>query len=527
MRVLLRADGGPGIGVGHVMRCLALAQECRQRGHEVALCGAVEGNLLGQAVAEASRTGVELAPLESAPGRLAALPSPQHLAGVDVVHVDHYGLGPELRHRLRALADPAVLSVMHDGADGADGAAGADLAIDPTVGSERAARPAGVPWSLRGARWVPLRAAVQAGPGGAPRVGPRGGGEAPFDIVVVMGGADPLQCAPPALRAVVAAVRTASTRMPLPARVQVIATDDTRAELEAVAAGARGEGLEVEVSAPIPDLTGRLRAADLVVSAAGTTVWELCALGTPMALVCVVENQRAGYDEVVGQGAAVGLGAPDDLGTATTASALTDLLTSPSLRSRLAGVAGRLVDGQGAWRIVAAWEQLVAGSSRTPSVRQTPVLRVRPAATTDASLLHAWRNDPVTRNSSRSSEPVPWSAHERWFASSLVRPDRILMVAEDSDGAVGTARWDEQTAGEWEVSITVAPQRRGHGLAGAVLQAAEAHLSSRCSPSSLTAYLAVVHSQNGASRRLFEAAGYLPEQRPDGFGFARSIKLAR
>ena len=46
MRLLLRCDGGPDIGVGHVVRSLALAEEATARGHEVALLGRVEGPFL-------------------------------------------------------------------------------------------------------------------------------------------------------------------------------------------------------------------------------------------------------------------------------------------------------------------------------------------------------------------------------------------------------------------------------------------------------------------------------------------------
>ena len=39
---------------------------------------------------------------------------------------------------------------------------------------------------------------------------------------------------------------------------------------------------------------------------AGTSVWELCCIGVPTAVAWVVDNQREGYDRVVGAGAAIG-----------------------------------------------------------------------------------------------------------------------------------------------------------------------------------------------------------------------------
>jgi ribosomal protein S18 acetylase RimI-like enzyme len=102
---------------------------------------------------------------------------------------------------------------------------------------------------------------------------------------------------------------------------------------------------------------------------------------------------------------------------------------------------------------------------------------------------------------------------------------------------VGTVRWDlvrdgeaENEAGdEWEVSITVAPERRGQSLARSLLRAAELALSetTRASGADVSAYRAVVHVDNGASVRLFESSGYLPDLPPDPKGFMRFRKNAR
>ena len=164
----------------------------------------------------------------------------------------------------------------------------------------------------------------------------------------------------------------------------------------------------------------------------------------------------------------------------------------------------------------------------------------------DARLLWQWRNDPVTRAGSRSPQEVSWEDHLRWLTSSLARPDRLLLVVQDAAGPVGTVRWDreEQAEGlaegsagggqEWEVSITVAPDRRGRSLGGPLLRAAEQALSEagrsgakRSVGTDVSAYLAVVHVDNLASIRLFETSAYVPDLPPDLQGFMRFRKTAR
>lgn len=94
---------------------------------------------------------------------------------------------------------------------------------------------------------------------------------------------------------------------------------------------------------------------------------------------------------------------------------------------------------------------------------------------------------------------------------------RLIVVGEDDGGPIGTVRWDRGCTG-WEVSITVAPDRRGQGLAEPLLRAGEDALRDRIGAGVLVT--AVVHGDNAASVRLFVRAGYRegPEG-PDADGF--------
>ena len=168
-------------------------------------------------------------------------------------------------------------------------------------------------------------------------------------------------------------------------------------------------------------------------------------------------------------------------------------------------------------------------------------------------MLWHWRNDPATLAGSRSSTEVLWEDHLRWLTSSLTRTDQMVLMVEDPNGPVGTVRWDldreadrEPGPGQdWEVSITVAPQRRGQALARPLLRVAEValsdalaeHTSERTTGDSpeatlagwgnLTAFLAIVNIANESSMRLFETSAYLPDLPPDPQGFMRFRKPAR
>lgn len=503
MRLLLRCDGGPGIGVGHVVRSLALAEEALAHGHEVSVLGQLDGDLLHDLAAS---LGPRVTLLGGAGGD-----SDLVRVGMDhdVVHVDHYELEPTLLGAFEAAAAASgrrrpVLSVV---ADGHFGAQPADVLVDPTVGAELRQPLAPARWHLRGGRFVTLRQAVRQAP-------PEASASARLHVLVVMGGTDPAACAP----RVVAALAHCATAMD----VTVVSSPGTAAALAEQAAVWRDGRLYP--TPPVSDLPDLMAAADLVISAAGTSTWELCALGRPMALVAVVDNQRPGYDVLVGSGAALGLGTPTDLEDALAlADRLRPLVEDPGLRASLARRAHELVDGLGSWRLVRMLEwALEAPPPRGPR----SAVEVRPATLEDARLLLAWRNDPVTRAVSRTGTEVALEDHLGWLRSTLERPDRHLLVGLTAGVPVGTVRWDHEDHDEWEVSITVAPGMRGKGTGQALLAAGEEWLF-RHLPETPAGLLAVVREDNPASRRLFLGAGYAPDLPPDREGFERWVRSVR
>lgn len=500
MRLLLRCDAGPSTGVGHAVRCAAVAEAALLSGHEVFWSGRLDG--LGWLWSGLVREPGPVLPSADTAGGLAAL-AREHR--IDAVHVDHYLLGDDLRPALNAAG--VVLSTVEDFATGRRPG---DVVVDPNMGAEDHPRPDdGSPLLLRGPGYAPLRLTVRRARTRRALRAADAPGTGPPRVLVVMGGTDAAGL--------------------LPRVVAALAAADVPAEVDVVVPGGRPLDLPADGPAtfravpPLPDLPAAMAEADLVVSAAGTTVWELCCVGVPMALVRAADNQTEGYRTVVDAGAAAGLGGTADLvDPAAAAAVLRALLTSPGDRATLADRAATVVDGEGAGRVVDAVATAV-GTSGGREARVAAegrvlarVVRPRPARPGDAELLLAWRNDPDTRRWSRSHDAVDLATHRRWLADSLDRDDRLLLVVADARGPVGTVRWDRDGSG-WEVSITVAPERRGEGLALPMLRAGEDALRARTCAG--TAVTAVVHTRNDASARLFARAGYGEPGTPDADGF--------
>lgn len=133
-------------------------------------------------------------------------------------------------------------------------------------------------------------------------------------------------------------------------------------------------------------------------------------------------------------------------------------------------------------------------------------LSLRRATAGDAELTFTWANDPATRAASFRSAIIERSEHERWLQGSLAGERRLLFIAESAGLPLGVLRLDELSTGCAEIGITVAPERRGQGLALLVLQAG----IQRARQLGLARLVARIRPENDRSLRSFRRAGFEP-----------------
>jgi spore coat polysaccharide biosynthesis protein SpsF len=164
-----------------------------------------------------------------------------------------------------------------------------------------------------------------------------------------------------------------------------------------------------------------------------------------------------------------------------------------TLRSMVVALGARAAD--------AGWPEVVSVVGRRAP---NDGLRLRPATESDEELLLVWRNDPGTVRSSLASAVVAPEDHHRWFGDRLADAGCRVLVAESHGTAVGTVRVDV-SEGTGVVSITIAPDRRGEGLGGAVLRQLLRDLSGDAQVVDL---VAAVRAENAASLAAFGSAGF-------------------
>ena len=139
-------------------------------------------------------------------------------------------------------------------------------------------------------------------------------------------------------------------------------------------------------------------------------------------------------------------------------------------------------------------------------------MRLRPVTVDDADILLAWRNDPIVRAASRSTDEVTAQEHASWLVRVIQSPHSWLFIGiDEEDQPVGHTRVVED-GGYAEVSIVVAPDHRGCGLGGQLLSLTHDAYAAGGGDCELRAFVKV---DNESSHRLFLSAGYVADEVTD------------
>jgi spore coat polysaccharide biosynthesis predicted glycosyltransferase SpsG len=323
----IRTDAGAQRGVGHLVRCVALAEELLERGVAVKFLSDLGG--LPWAEQQLTRRGL---PWHPAPFDPVGLVAACDRLGLDALVIDSYTLPPAHSVAVRRTGRP-VLAIVDGDFRGQTADIYVDQNLDAVIDVEDALGLAGLDYAL-------LRRAVR-------RLRPL---DAPVHqrsrtpkVVAFFGGTDAYRAAPQVARLLTA------TGAAFDATV-VAADDRLREDLLAVTPG---PGQHFEIISPTDDLPELLAGADLALSASGTSTWELLCLGLASALVWVVDNQIPGYERTIANGFAAGLGRLGQF-TGRSADVLRELLTRPGSRAALATRAWSAVDGNGVERVAEA-----------------------------------------------------------------------------------------------------------------------------------------------------------------------------
>jgi UDP-2,4-diacetamido-2,4,6-trideoxy-beta-L-altropyranose hydrolase len=344
-RLVVRADASTEGGTGHLMRALALAQAWRDDGGRATwLVAQAPEALLARITAE----GISLVRVDAPSGgeadagalRRALLADAPAVGVLDGVGFDERYLTSldGVGGRVLFIDDMAAFTTYPVG-----------LVLNQNVHARRSAYPA--PASSRfllGSRYVLLRREFR------PEPPARELPEQARRLLVTFGGADPTGMTSRTLRA----LRRLPARLRRDLAVRVIigaANADADSIRELVAADA---DLDTTVLVAVADMPAQMAWSDLAITSGGSTVWEVARMGCPALVVETTPSEVLLMSGLLSVGLFAPLGPAAAVDEAKMARRIADSIADAAWRAKMSALGMRLVDGQGAHRVVQALRRL-------------------------------------------------------------------------------------------------------------------------------------------------------------------------
>ncbi len=274
--------------------------------------------------------------------------------------------------------------------------------------------------------------------------------------------------------------------------------------VQAAAARRRGVTLRKRVD----DMAGLLLEHDIALAAAGSTAWELARCGVAMVVVAVADNQRPIASSLGRAELAIDLGWYVHVTPRQMLDATRSLASDPNRIAAMAEAGRRLIDGQGARRVVDAMTR--------------PPVSFRPATADDAEQLWSWANESAVREASFHPDPIPWEDHRTWLSSVITDPSRELWIVSLGGEKAGQVRFDRDRDSA-VISISLDAACRGRGVGRYIIDQAVAQYFAHHQAERI---MADIREENLASRRAFLAAGF-EEIGPTQIANHAAIRLTR
>ena len=337
--VVIRLDASIRGGLGHLRRCAVLASHLRQVGAKVDFLVRTDDIDVAGEVGDIADAISIMSPATAGSDDARATVEHCQATGATRLIIDHFNADEPYQ---RALHSAGIPWLQFDGDSDTPLWADWVLSMVPAVPVERyhaRARRAGIGWLL-GPRYAILREEFSR-----PRT-VRPVPERPQRLLLTFGGGDDFGATLLCLRALKAIGWSD------PVDVVLGGMSPARPSVEAWTRECVDVPVSVHVDAS--NMGDLIAAADLVISAGGTTCFETAALGAPALLIRTVPNQSpntAGWERL---GAALDLGNIDQLTPEKVGEQILALSADRPKRAAMSDAGRNAVDRQGARRIVEA-----------------------------------------------------------------------------------------------------------------------------------------------------------------------------
>ncbi|WP_114781515.1 UDP-2,4-diacetamido-2,4,6-trideoxy-beta-L-altropyranose hydrolase [Botryobacter ruber] len=466
-RIVFRADGNSRIGLGHVVRSLALAEVLQQDYLLIFAIQAPEASLLQKIKQTCPQ--VIILPETQAYESEASYLAENHLQPTDVVVLDGYHFDTAYQHTLKNHGCSLLcIDDIHSYPFVADAVVNMAGGVAP-----EAYQLAPYTRLYTGPAYALLREPFRNALKEHLHLPPQ-----PLHLLVCLGGADPANHT----------LRLAQELAGLPyvAQLEIVIGSAClhREELREWSLEQKTVSLHQNLEAEA--MCRLMQRCAIAVTSASGIAYEYCAVGGILFVLKTADNQAGFYQFLLEQELAFAYAQLPEL---LQKHAVPELFQQQVVRQRRYFNSGN----------TDRYRQLIQTLSLSARIR------LREVTEQDMLLLYGWANDPEVRKHSFNPEPIPLEQHQQWFRYKLAIPESCLYIAEVDGLPMAHIRF-ELSSSSALLSYLIAPGFRGKGLGHVVLLKGIKFLQQQ--HPELKEVAGLVQPDNTASVRAFEKAGF-------------------
>lgn len=488
MKIAIRVDASVQIGIGHVMRCMTLADVLKDGGAQICFVSRHLPENLRSMLLEKGHEFVTLDtiknddPLDELTHSHWLSVSQKQDASDSIVAlshdtwdwliVDHYALDKRWETRLRQLTKKILVID-----DIADRKHECDLLLDQTYGRNKKDYKILIPVScelLLGSQYALLRSEFfkwrkySLKRRAIPKL---------KNILISMGGIDQNN--------VTGKVIDALKNCGLPKNLTVtVIIGSASPNIENVIKTANSTPFNTEVKMDVNNMAELMANADLAIGAAGATTWERCCLGLPSIQIVIADNQLLIAKNLRKANIITYIDNFSDMQV--------KLKEVFMLSNKMSILSAAITDGQGC-KIVC--DYILSKKSFDKRISLKPIQEA------DCDYIYSLQSEEA-RKYSRNPEKPTKQEHKKWFLSKITDESTVLFVILFGQQQVGMLRFDNINNNKTVVSINIESIYSGRGIAKESLSYAFSLQPESC-------FKALVHKENIPSKKVFEKLGFI------------------
>ena len=257
---------------------------------------------------------------------------------------------------------------------------------------------------------------------------------------------------------------------------------------------------EYEILSNVKNMSFYLQQADLAITAGGSTCWETIYLGVPAINMILSRNQEKLAVHLDKVGALRCLGWWNEVQEERLADEIAEHIDNHDLRKLRIDSGFKLIDGYGVYRVCET-AKLLSGKIENRD------FITRHATIADSEQLFRLANDPTTRSFSFNLDPISMADHMKWYDGIIRSPMETAIWVHEYEGLiVAQVRYDKMAGNTAaDVDVSVHPALRGRGLGTTIISNT---YQSACKQLRVDSIRGIVFEDNHPSRRCFLKVGF-------------------